>query len=277
MFLILFSLFIFGLLIGSFLNVVIYRLPIMLKTTWTQECRILLEQEPEELDTFNLMLPRSHCPHCQQLIAAYYNIPIISYLMLKGRCAMCRHPISIRYPLIELTTGLLTVFLAWYFGITPQFWASLILTYSLICIFMIDIDEQIIPDIITLPLLWLGLLLNTHQLFTSLDSAVIGAIAGYSSLWLFTQLWFVIFNKIGMGHGDFKLFALFGAWVGWQALPFIIICSSFVGAALGITQMIVTRNFTSTKIPFGPYLAIAGWIGLLWGLQINEIYLSYVR
>ena len=247
----------------------------MLKTTWQQECRILLEQEPEDLETFNLMLPRSHCPYCQQMIAAYYNIPIISYFMLKGRCAMCLHPISKRYPIIESITCVVSAFLAWHFGLGPQLWAALAFSYALIAITMIDIDEQLIPDIITLPMIWLGLLLNTQHLFTTLDSAVIGAIAGYSSLWLFTKIYYLLTYKVGMGNGDFKLFALFGAWIGWQVLPFIIICSSLVGAIIGIILMLSKQADRNTAIPFGPYLAIAGWIAFLYGNHINQLYINY--
>ncbi len=188
---------------------------------------------------------------------------------------MCRHPISKRYPLVELFTGIISAFLAWHFGIGHQLWAALLFTYALIAMVMIDIDEQLLPDVITLPLLWIGLLLNTYHIFTDLNSAVIGAIAGYSSLWLFTKIYYLLTNKLGMGNGDFKLLAMFGAWLGWQLLPFIIICSTMVGAVFGITLIISKQASRNTAIPFGPYLATAGWIALIWGNTINQLYIQY--
>ena len=266
-----------GLLIGSFLNVVIYRLPIMMERAWRKECREFLELDPEEQshEVFNLTLPFSRCPSCNTLIKAHQNIPIISYLFLKGQCANCKAHISIRYPLIEAFTGLSSAIVAWHFGYSPETLFALLLTWSLIALSAIDIDHQLLPDSITLPMLWLGLLLSLFSLFTDAHSSIIGAVAGYLSLWTIYQVFKLITGKEGMGFGDFKLLALFGAWLGWQFLPIIILLSSLVGAVIGISMIILVKRDHTIPIPFGPYLAAAGWLALLWGEDINQFYLNY--
>lgn len=269
---------ILGLLIGSFLNVVIHRVPMMMQKEWHRDCCELLEIENQEKsESYNLIKPNSHCPKCKSEIKPWQNIPIISYLILRGKCANCSTPISIRYPLIEAITALLSGIIAWQFGATDQAFALLLMTWALIALTMIDIDHQLLPDNITLPLMWLGILLNTQGIFTDLPSSVWGAMAGYMSLWSVYWLFKLLTGKEGMGFGDFKLLAALGAWLGWQALPLIIILSSFVGAAIGIIGILVQGKDKSTPIPFGPYLAIAGWIAFLWGEQITMAYLEYAK
>ena len=266
---------IIGLLVGSFLNVVVYRLPIMLQSSWRKECLEYLQMEAEEEDEpFNLSLPLSRCPHCQSPIKAYQNIPVISYVFLKGQCANCKQPISLRYPLIELLTAITSIVVAWHFGYSVEAGFALLLTWVLIALSFIDIDHQLLPDNITLPVLWLGLFLSLFDLYSGIHASVIGAITGYMVLWLVYQAFKLVTGKEGMGYGDFKLLALFGAWLGWQALPLIILLSSLVGAVIGITMMIVVKRDHNIPIPFGPYLAIAGWIALLWGHEINQLYLA---
>lgn len=268
---------IIGLLVGSFLNVVIYRLPVMLQRSWRKECLEYLQMEAEsEGEPFNLSLPLSHCPKCQSPIKPYQNIPVISYVFLKGQCAHCKNPISIRYPLIEAFTATLSVLVALHFGYTPQAGFALLLTWCLITLSFIDIDHQLLPDNITLPMLWLGLLLSLFGLYTDVNASVIGAIAGYMVLWLVYQAFKLVTGKEGMGYGDFKLLALFGAWLGWQTLPMIILLSSLVGAVIGITMIIFAKQDHNKPIPFGPYLAAAGWIALLWGNDLNRLYLTSV-
>jgi leader peptidase (prepilin peptidase) / N-methyltransferase len=268
---------IIGLLVGSFLNVVIYRLPIMLQRSWRKECIDYLQMEAEqESEPFNLSLPLSRCPKCQSPIKPYQNIPVISYVFLKGQCANCKNPISIRYPLIEAFTAITSVLVAWQFGYTPQAAFALILTWCLIALSFIDIDHQLLPDNITLPLLWLGLLLSLFGVYTDAHTSIIGAIAGYMVLWLVYQGFKLATGKEGMGYGDFKLLAVFGAWLGWQTLPMIILLSSLVGAIIGITMIIFAKRDHNTPIPFGPYLAAAGWLALLWGNDINRLYLTLV-
>ncbi|MDO9215400.1 MAG: A24 family peptidase [Methylococcales bacterium] len=268
---------IIGLLVGSFLNVVIYRLPVMLQRGWRKECIEYLQMEAEpEGEPFNLSLPLSRCPKCQSPIKPYQNIPVISYVFLKGQCAHCKNPISIRYPLIEAFTATLSVLVAWHFGYTPQAGFALLLTWCLVALSFIDIDHQLLPDNITLPMLWLGLLLSLFGLYTDVNASVIGAIAGYMVLWLVYQAFKLATGKEGMGYGDFKLLALFGAWLGWQTLPMIILLSSLVGAVIGITMIIFAKQDHNKPIPFGPYLAAAGWIALLWGNDLNRLYLTSV-
>ncbi len=270
-----------GLIVGSFLNVVIHRLPIMMEQDWRVQCLEFLQQQKDEKEEetsappLTLSKPRSRCPHCGHQISAIENIPVISYLFLGGRCSGCRAFISIRYPLIELVTCLLSLTVAWHFGISSQTAAALLLTWALITLSMIDFDHKLLPDSITLPFLWLGLLLSLWGIFTTPASAIIGAIAGYLSLWTVFQLFRLITGKEGMGFGDFKLLALFGAWLGWQYLPQIIMLSSLVGAIIGITLVVVRGRDRNIPIPFGPYLAIAGWISLLWGDHINQAYLNW--
>lgn len=255
-----------GLLVGSFLNVVIYRLPLMMETRWRRDCCELLEIEQEKQDApLNLATPNSHCPQCKTAIKPWQNIPVLSYLLLGGKCSNCEAPISPRYPAIELVTGLMTMSLAWFFDASPALIGAVLLTWSLIALTMIDIDHQLLPDDITLPLLWLGLLFNLNGTYVTLTDAVIGAMAGYLTLWIVYQGFKLLTGKEGMGYGDFKLLAALGAWAGWQMLPEIILVSSVMGAICGIALMAVKRRGREIPIPFGPYLAIAGWFALLWG------------
>lgn len=264
-----------GLLVGSFLNVVIYRLPKMMQRDWREQAREILELPAEaQTATFNLVLPNSSCPHCAHEIKPWENIPVISYLFLRGKCSSCKAPISLRYPLVELTCGLLSAYIAWHFGFTWQAGAMLLLTWGLLAMSLIDVDHQLLPDSLVLPLLWLGLIANSFGLFTSLEDALWGAIAGYLSLWSVYWLFKLVTGKEGMGYGDFKLLAMLGAWGGWQVLPLTILLSSLVGAVLGLIMLRLRNAETSTPIPFGPYLAIAGWIALLWGEQITTSYLQ---
>ncbi len=267
-----------GLIFGSFFNVVIYRLPIMLKKEWLEGIREFLQElygslpeqlkeNPPELrsEPFNLVTPNSSCPNCQHEIRWHENIPVISYLLLKGRCAECKTKISPRYPIIELITGILSGFVAYKTGFDWSLVALLIFTWALICLTMIDFDTQLLPDQITLPLMWLGLLINLYGGFTDIKSALLGAVGGYLSLWSFYWLFKLIRNKEGMGYGDFKLFAALGAWMGYQMLPVIILMSSVVGSIVGLSLILFKNHDKDTHIPFGPYLAIAGWIAFFWG------------
>ncbi len=267
-----------GLLVGSFLNVVIYRLPIMMQREWRAQALEYLECPPEQIsERFNLLLPSSRCPHCGHRIRSWENIPLLSWLALRGKCSSCQALISSRYPLVELACGLLSGYVAWHFGFTWEAGAMLLLTWGLVAMSMIDIDHQLLPDSLVLPLLWLGLILNNFGLFVSLESALWGAVAGYLSLWSVYWLFKLVTGKEGMGYGDFKLLAMLGAWGGWQVLPLTILLSSVVGAVLGTILLRVRRAESSTPIPFGPYLAIAGWIALLWGDRITESYLHFAR
>ncbi|MDH5484014.1 MAG: A24 family peptidase [Gammaproteobacteria bacterium] len=266
---------ILGLSVGSFLNVVIYRLPLILEQDWRQQCHEFLEIEStEQPKKFNLAVPASKCPNCGHKIRAWENIPVISYLILKGRCSDCSNKISIEYPLIEIITAILSVVIAYHFGINWQTLTTLILTWALIALTMIDFHKQLLPDNITLPLLWLGILVNMFGLFIDLQSSIIGAMAGYMILWLVFHSFRLVTGKEGMGYGDFKLLAALGAWMGWEMLPLIIILSSLVGATIGIAMIIFTRHDKNIPIPFGPYLAIAGWIALLWGTEISQAWLK---
>ena len=264
--------FILGLAIGSFLNVVIYRLPQILEQGWKSECRELLELDAAKDEKLSLSTPSSACPSCGHKIRAWENIPVISYLFLRGKCSACGIDISLRYPVIEFVTGLLSFVIAWHFGFTLEAFGALLLTWTLIALSMIDFDHQILPDNMTLPVLWLGLLFNLGSVYTDIHSAVIGAIAGYLSLWTVFWMFKLLTGKEGMGYGDFKLLALFGAWLGWQFLPQIILLSSLVGAIIGISMIIFRGRDRNIPIPFGPYLAIAGWISLLFGEEINQSY-----
>ncbi len=268
-----------GLIIGSFLNVVIHRLPIMLDRKWREQCQELTEtgRSSPERETFNLIRPRSRCPHCGHPISALENIPVLSFIWLKGKCSACGRPISRRYPAIELLTAILSLVVAWRFGFGTAALGGLILAWALIALAFIDYDRQLLPDDITLPLLWLGLLLNSFAVFTSLQSAVIGAIAGYVSLWGVYQLFKLITGKEGMGYGDFKLFAALGAWLGWQNLPLVILLSSLLGAVVGLAFILFFGRDRHLPIPFGPFLCFAGWIALLWGDHITRFYLQIAR
>ena len=262
-----------GLLVGSFINVLAWRLPKMLEQDWQAQARELLGlPAPAKGPVYNLMLPRSHCPHCQHTLRAWENIPLLSYLMLRGKCSQCKTVISPRYPLTELTCAVLSGVVAWHFGLSPQAGWMLLLTWGLLGICLIDLKHQIVPDVLVLPLLWLGLLLNTLDIFTSLTQAVWGAALGYLSLWSIFWLFKLLTGKDGMGYGDFKLLALFGAWGGMAILPLTIVLSSLLGAMVGLVLLALRRAQASTPIPFAPYLAIAGWIALLWGGQMADFY-----
>jgi len=266
-----------GLVVGSFLNVVIYRLPIILERNWKHQCEEFLGKNKTGENTttpFNLLTPRSQCPHCGHAITALENVPLISFLWLKGKCSACQKPISRRYPLVELLSAALSAGVAWHFGVHFTTPAALILTWALIALTFIDLDRQILPDAITVPFLWIGLAANYLNLFTELHSAVLGAIAGYVFLWLVFQLFKYITGKEGMGYGDFKLFAVFGAWQGSQVLPLIILLASLVGAIIGIGFIVLRGHDRRVPIPFGPFLCSAAWITLLWG---NEIIHAYLR
>lgn len=270
---------IFGLLIGSFINVVVYRLPVMMQRDWRTQAREILElgSNEDDKDPFNLAFPNSRCPHCEHEIRPWENIPILSWLALRGKCSSCKAPISKRYPLVELACGLLSAYVAFHFGFGWQTAAMLVLTWGLLAMSLIDADHQLLPDSLVLPLLWLGLIVNNYSLFTDLQSALWGAVAGYLSLWSVYWVFKLLTGKEGMGYGDFKLLAMLGAWGGWQILPLTILLSSLVGAVLGVIMLRLRNAETSTPIPFGPYLAVAGWIALLWGDQITGAYLQFAR
>ena len=266
-----------GLILGSFLNVVILRLPRMMETGWRRDCAELLSPDGTAPETdeppLSLSKPASTCPSCGHRIRVHENIPILSYLWLRGRCSECKTRISLRYPLVEAFTALLTLIVVVQFGPTWQAVAALLLTWSLIALAVIDLDTQLLPDSLTLPFLWLGLFLSLFGLFTDSQSAIIGAVAGYLSLWVVFQLFRLATGKEGMGYGDFKLLALLGAWLGWSALPQIILLSALVGALVGIGLILSGRHESGKPLPFGPYLAAAGWISLIWGEAINGAYL----
>jgi leader peptidase (prepilin peptidase)/N-methyltransferase len=285
--------FLLSLLVGSFLNVVIHRLPVMLDRQWRSQAEEMLAEDPSAVVApaqathkpqpvpYNLLTPRSACPHCNAPIKAHQNIPVLSYLLLGGKCANCGTRISARYPIVELGTAILSAAVAWRFGWHWQCVAALVFTWALVALTVIDLDHQILPDVITLPLLWLGLLLSLAW-HASLQppipadpaSAIIGGAAGYLTLWSVYWAFKLLTGKEGMGYGDFKLFGAFGAWMGWQMLPLILLLSAFAGAVIGIALIVVRGRDRNIPIPFGPYLAAAGWIALLWGPQIVSGYLS---
>lgn len=278
--------FLIALLVGSFLNVVIYRLPIMMEREWREQCDELANTPASDLPEgrFDLMVPRSRCPACGAGISALQNIPVLSYLVLGGKCAECKTPISSRYPIIEFLTALMSAVVAWRFGFGWESAVAIVLTWTLIAISVIDIDHQIIPDSISLPLLWAGLAMSlahpldgANVLFISPKASIVGAIAGYLSLWSVYHLFRIVTGKEGMGYGDFKLLAALGAWLGWQMLPLIILLSAVVGAAVGISLIVFKRHERSVPIPFGPYLAAAGWIAMLYGQQIVDAYLGTMQ
>lgn len=274
-----FSIGLLGLLVGSFLNVVVYRLPIMLQRSWRKECLEFLEQEetkPASPEVFNLSQPRSRCPFCNHSITALENIPVLSYLLLKGKCKNCKKPISIRYPIVELTTALLSVLITLHFGVSLQTVAALLFTWTLICLTLIDFDTQLLPDSITLPLLWFALLASLFHVFVTPETALIGALLGYLSLWSVFWLFKLLTGKEGMGYGDFKLLAAIGALLGWKMLPLVIMLSAFVGALVGMTLIVLKGRDKNIPIPFGPYLSIAAYIALIWGDDINRTYLQFV-
>ena len=263
-----------GLLVGSFLNVVIHRLPKMMEREWHDQCAELNGNEPENALPYNLFMPHSACPNCGHKISALENIPVISYLLLRGKCKDCNTHISARYPIVETVSGLLGAYVAWHFGFSLAALAALLLIWMLLALICIDLDTQLLPDDITLPLLWLGLLFNLSATFIDINSAVIGAITGYLALWSIYWLFKLATGKEGMGYGDFKLLAAIGAWVGWQMLPLVIMLSSAVGTVVGITLIIAARLGRNVPIPFGPYLAGGGVIALFWGQPLTQNYLQ---
>jgi leader peptidase (prepilin peptidase)/N-methyltransferase len=265
-----------GLIVGSFLNVVILRLPKMMEQGWHRECCELLDQPLSDEPSLTLSYPGSQCPGCGTPIKPWQNIPVISWLLLGGQCAQCGMRISARYPLVELVTGLLSGCAAWHFGFGPEAISALVLIWVLIALTGIDMDTQLLPDSMTLPLLWLGLGVNLFAVWTPLSSAVMGAMLGYGSLWGVYWLFKLVTGKEGMGYGDFKLLGALGAWFGWQAVPLMILLSSFVGAALGIAILIARRQGRDTPMPFGPYLAGAGLLTLFFGDTLITEYLQLV-
>ena len=279
------AVFVFGLLVGSFLNVVIYRLPIMLDREWRSQATEILgtadsAQTTVVVERFNLVTPRSACPACKAPIKAWQNIPVISWLVLRGKCAACRAPISVRYPLVELTTGLMSAAVAWHFGFGSTAACALVVTWALIALTGIDVDHQLLPDGITLPLLWAGLLaavaigpMRGSALPVSPRDAIVGAAAGYVSLWLVFHAFRLVTGKEGMGYGDFKLYAALGAWLGWKLLPLVILLSAATGAVVGIGLILFRGRNRSTPMPFGPYLAAAGWLAMLYGDSLLHAYL----
>ena len=266
---------ILGLLIGSFLNVVIHRMPKMMQRESDNYVAQESGQPLPHMERYDLVLPRSACPHCGHQITALENIPVLSYLVLGGKCSQCKAPISIRYPLVEALTGVLSAFMVWHFGSGTAGMAALVFLWLLIAMTFIDADTKLLPDDLTLPLLWLGLLVNLNGAFVPLQEAVIGAALGYLSLWAVYWLFKLATGKEGMGYGDFKLLAALGAWMGWTMLPLVILLSSVVGAVVGISLIVFTNRGRDNPIPFGPYLAVAGLIALVWGKMLVQTYLGF--
>ena len=278
---------ILGLAVGSFLNVVILRLPVMMERQWHSQCRELLDNGSEKTgkkiqpplhaqERFDLVYPPSRCPQCGHNIKALENIPVLSYLILKGKCSGCGIRIPFRYPLVESVTALFSMAVAWHFGFGWEAGAALLLTWSLICLTVIDIDHQLLPDGITLPFLWIGLFMSLSGIFTDSASAIIGALAGYLSLWSVYKIFKWTTGKEGMGYGDFKLLAMLGAWMGWKMILPVILLSSLVGAVVGIAMILLRGRDKNIPIPFGPYLATAGWICLLWGNNLVQLYKDWM-
>jgi leader peptidase (prepilin peptidase) / N-methyltransferase len=273
---------VFGLMVGSFLNVVIHRLPKMMEADWRVQCLEFLHPEQHVAESaavkprYNLVVPRSACPSCGHKITVIENVPVLSYLALRGKCSKCRAPIGVRYPLVELLTGVLTGIVAWHFGVSWQTFFAIIYLWALITLTFIDADTTLLPDDITLPLLWLGLMVNVAGVFTTLQAAVIGAVAGYLALWSVYWAFKLITGKEGMGYGDFKLLAALGAWLGWQMLPLVILLSALVGTVVGVAGMVLHGREKGAKLPFGPYLAAAGLIAIIWGAPLNAWYLGRI-
>lgn len=265
-----------GLVMGSFLNVVIYRLPKMLEREWREQYNGGQGEAVEVLPHYNIIEPRSACPHCGHKITILENIPLISYLVLRGRCSRCRATISLRYPVVEALTAFISGFIAWHFGFGVEAFAALAFAWAMIALAFIDMDTQLLPNDITLPLLWMGLLINLGESFTDISSAVIGAVAGYLMLWSVYWGYKLITGKEGMGRGDFKLLAVIGAWLGWQMLPVVVLLSSLVGSIAGLGMILIAKHDRHVPIPFGPYLVGGGFVALLWGNQLNRAYLDLV-
>jgi len=270
------AVFLLGLTVGSFLNVVIHRIPEMMKREWREQSIEFLELEDqyqnEDKSTYNLIKPDSHCPKCDHKIRWFENIPLISYVVLRGKCSNCKTPISARYPIVELLTGIFSALIAWKFGFSLQTFSAIFLTWGIVAMVGIDYDHQLLPDSLTLPLLWLGLIVNTQNLFTTLPSAVIGAAAGYLSLWSIYWIFKLVTGKEGMGHGDFKMLAMVGAWLGWVVLPMTILISAVVGLCVMLPQMLFMGRDRTKAFAFGPFIGIAGWIMLMWGDKILQFF-----
>jgi len=264
-----------GLCVGSFLNVVIYRLPKMMQAQWRTECALLEEREPPPAEVFNLVQPRSRCPSCSTPITAWQNVPVVSWIALGGKCAKCKAPISLRYPAVEIAAALIAMLMAWRFGYSAALAGALVFGWALLALTFIDLDTQLLPDDITLPLLWAGLLANMGGAFVDLRSAVLGAVAGYMLLWLVYWSFKLIAGKEGMGYGDFKLLGALGAWMGWQVIPFIVLVSATAGAVVGGVLLYLSKRGMETRIPFGPYLALGGLAGLLFGRQAVIWWIGY--
>lgn len=267
---------IMSLFVGSFLNVVIYRLPCMMEQNWSEECRIYLGLKPQKIDKINLWIPFSHCTQCKNLIRPWHNIPLFSYLWLQGKCATCKTPFSIRYPFVEGLTCILSVYVAFHYGFSLQTLFALLFTWIVICLTFIDLDHHMLPDQLTLFLLWLGLFASIFNIFCTSSEAILGGVIGYLIFALTQWCFEKITGKIGMGQGDFKFLAALGAYQGWQMLPFIILLASVCGLIFAGTHMVIKKEYKSVPIPFGPYLAISGWIALLYGDQILQYYLKVV-
>ena len=263
-----------GLLVGSFLNVVIHRLPKMMECEWQSQCAELNGISPTPMPKYNLIVPRSACPQCSHAISAAENIPVLSYLFLRGKCAGCGAAISPRYPVVEALSGILSAYAAWHFGYGIAAVSAIVFVWALLALTFIDFDTQLLPDSITLPLLWMGLLLNLDGTFTALPNALIGAVVGYLVLWSVYWMFKLVTGKEGMGYGDFKLLAAIGAWMGWTMLPLVILLSSVVGAVVGISLIVVAKHGRNIPIPFGPYLAGGGLIALFWGQTLTQSYLQ---
>ncbi len=261
-----------GLMVGSFLNVVIHRLPKMMEREWRRQCAELRGEPVEVVPPFNIVIPRSACPHCGHKITALENIPVASYVFLRGRCAQCHASISARYPVVEILTGLISGFIAWHFGYGFAVFAALVFVWAMIALAFIDMDTQLLPNDIILPLLWGGLLVNLGDGFTDIRSAIIGTVAGYLALWSVYWCFKLVTGREGMGYGDFKLLAMIGAWLGWQMLPLVILFSSLVGAIVGVGLIMIAKHGRHVPIPFGPYLVGGGLVALFWGNQINSAY-----
>jgi leader peptidase (prepilin peptidase)/N-methyltransferase len=267
---------IFSLFIGSFLNVVIYRLPRMMEQNWSEECRVYLGLKPHtDLEKLNLWLPFSHCPNCKKAIRPWHNIPVLSYLWLRGKCSYCHATIAMRYPFVEILTCVMSVYVAWRFGVTWQTLSALTFTWVLISLTFIDLDYHLLPDQLTLLLLWVGLFSSIFFLFTSAQDAIIGAIAGYLIFAILQIIFGWATGKVGMGQGDYKFLAALGAFTGWQLLPLIILLASISGIVFTLIHMLIKREFKSMPLPFGPYLAVAGWLALMWGHDIMKYYILY--